>query len=130
VVLQAFAQAQQAKLPASGAVLNDLDLIAMQTVKNEQGDYIASGGPFGPPITTLWGRPVVGTPAITQGTFLVGAFRTAAQLFDRWDATVLISTENADDFVKNLCTILAEERVALAVKRPTAFIYGSLPVST
>jgi len=29
-----------------------------------------------------------------------------------------------DDFTRNLVTILGEERVALAVYRPEAFIYG------
>jgi hypothetical protein len=45
-------------------------------------------------------------------------------VFDRWTARVEIATENEDDFIKNLVTILAEERVALAVYRPEAFIYG------
>ena len=38
---------------------------------------------------------------------------------------VLISTENVDDFEKNLATMRAEERVAIAVKRPTAFTKGT-----
>jgi len=37
----------------------------------------------------------------------------------------VISTENADDFEKNMISIRCEERLALAVKRPEAFIYGS-----
>jgi hypothetical protein len=43
---------------------------------------------------------------------------------------VVISTENADDFEKNLISIRCEERAALAVYRPEAFIYGELPTVT
>ena len=35
-----------------------------------------------------------------------------------------MSTENTDDFEKNLISIRCEERAALAVKRPEAFIFG------
>ena len=59
-----------------------------------------------------------------EGEFLAGAFRTGAQLFDREDANVVISTENVDDFEKNMVSIRCEERVALAVKRPEAFVTG------
>lgn len=127
-VAHALAQAEAALLPATGIVLNTDDLEAMKVIKDSEGRYIG-GGPFGPPIVNLWGRPVVGTPTMPQGEFLVGAFRDGAQIFDRWDATVLISTENEDDFVRNLCTILAEERLALAVKRPNAFIVGTFPAA-
>ncbi|ENE5016746.1 phage major capsid protein, partial [Salmonella enterica subsp. enterica serovar Schwarzengrund] len=59
---------------------------------------------------------------------LTGAFNAGAQIFDREDANVVISTENADDFEKNMISIRCEERLALAVKRPEAFIYGSFTV--
>ena len=39
--------------------------------------------------------------------------------------TVDISTENADNFEKNLVTIRVEERVGLAVEKPAAFLTGS-----
>lgn len=75
---------------------------------------------------TLWGLPVVATEAAAfQGKFLTGAFNAGAQIFDREDANVVISTENADDFEKNMLTIRCEERLALAVKRPEAFVYGA-----
>lgn len=130
VLLMAIAQSEQALLPATGIVLNDLDLTSMRTIKNADGDYIVSGGPFAGPITSIWGRPVVGTPSMDAGSFLVGAFKDGATVYDRWDAQVLISTENEDDFVKNLCTVLGEERLALAVRRPGAFIEGEFGAYT
>ena len=66
------------------------------------------------------------TQAIAAGKFLTGAFSMGAQIFDRWQSRVEVATENEDDFVKNLVTILAEERLALAVYRPEAFIYGDI----
>jgi HK97 family phage major capsid protein len=130
VLLMAIAQSELALLPATGIVLNDLDLTAMRTIKNADGDYIVSGGPFSGPITSIWGRSVVGTPSMDEGDFLIGAFKDGATLYDRWDAQVLVSTENEDDFIKNLCAVLGEERLALAVRRPQAFISGDFGIYT
>jgi HK97 family phage major capsid protein len=74
----------------------------------------------------LWSLPVVPTPAMTEDKFLVGAFDMAAQIFDRQDATVEVSTEDQDNFIKNKVTIRAEERLALAIYRPAALVYGDL----
>lgn len=38
---------------------------------------------------------------------------------------VEVSTEDADNFRKNLVTVLAEERIGLAAKRPEAFTKGT-----
>jgi len=57
-----------------------------------------------------------------QDTFLTGAFQQGAQLFDREDVIVFISTENTDDFEKNMISIRREEGAAMAVYRPEAFI--------
>lgn len=122
----AIAQCEVALLPATGIVMNLDDLETLKTIKDSEGRYIG-GGPFGPPITTIWGRPVVGTPAMSAGDFLVGAFLDGAQVFDRLDAEVLISSEDRDNFVKNMLTVRAEERLAMAVKRPAAFVYGEFP---
>lgn len=54
---------------------------------------------------------------------LVGAFGLAARLHDRMDVEVLISSEDRDNFIKNMLTIRAEERTALAVRVPDAFVY-------
>lgn len=121
----AMLQAQLARLPASGHVLHFIDWAKIELTKDTLGRYVLAN-PLGLAGPVLWGLPVVATEAVGfQGKFLTGAFQTGAQLFDREDANVVISTENADDFERNLISIRCEERAALAVKRPEAFIYGS-----
>ena len=116
-------QAYLAEYPASGIVMHPSDWARIELLKDTQGRYII-GNPQGTIAPTLWGLPIVATQAITVDKFLVGAFQMGAQVFDRWAARVEVATENEDDFIKNLVTVLAEERLALAVYRPEAFIYG------
>ncbi|MGZ7967615.1 phage major capsid protein, partial [Pseudomonas aeruginosa] len=87
------------------------------------------GSPQNGTTPTLWRLPVVETQAITQDEFLTGAFSLGAQIFDRMDIEVLVSTENDKDFENNMVTIRAEERLAFAVYRPEAFVSGSLTAS-
>jgi hypothetical protein len=109
--------------------MNINDLENLKVIKNTIGNYIGgdAGGPFGPPIRSIWGLPVVGTPVMPANQFLVGAFYDGAQIFDRMGATLMISTENEDDFIRNLATFLVEERLAMTVRRPQAFIFGAFP---
>jgi HK97 family phage major capsid protein len=124
VLRYAMLQGALAELPATGHVLNPIDWATIELTKDTSGQYII-GNPQGTLQPTLWGLPVVSTQAMTAGAFLTGAFRLGAQIFDRMDARVEVSTEDSDNFRKNLVTILAEERLALAVYRPEAFIKGT-----
>lgn len=123
VMRLAMLQAALAEYPATGHVMNPIDWAWIETLKDGEGRYII-GNPQGQITPTLWGLPVVQTQAMPVDKFLTGAFKLGAQVFDRWAARVEVATENEDDFIKNLVTILAEERLALAVYRPEAFIYG------
>ena len=125
----AMLQAVLAEYPASGHVLNPIDWAIMELSKDAEGRYII-GQPQGTVNPTLWGLPVVATQAMGAGKFLTGAFNMGAQVFDRQQASIAIATENEDDFVKNMVTILCEERLALAVYRPEAFITGTLLAKT
>lgn len=122
VMRLAMLQAALAEYPATGHVLNPIDWTTLELKKDDIGRYII-GQPQGSTAPTLWNLPVVGTQAMTAGKFLTGAFRMGAQIFDRWEGRVESGYVN-DDFTKNLVTLLGEERVALAVYRPEAFIYG------
>lgn len=125
----AILQATLALYPASGIVLNDTDWARIELTKDTQGRYII-GSPQGQIAATLWGLPVATTLAMAVNDFLVGAFQLGAQLFDRMAIEVLVSSENEDDFIRNLLTIRAEERLALAVYRPAAFVKGNLVTPT
>jgi HK97 family phage major capsid protein len=106
----------------TGVVLHPNDWEDMELAKDANGQYlvavsVAMGGE-----PKLWRIPVVETPAIPEGTALVGAFGTGAQLYDREQASIRISEQHSDFFVRNAIVVLAEQRLALAVKRPEAFV--------
>lgn len=121
----ALLQAELAYLPSDTIVLNPADVAAIELQKDSQGRYLI-GNPQGSMAMSLWRRPIVETQAMAVDTFLVGAFRTAAQIFDRTTASIAIATENESDFVENLITVLIEERLGLVVSRPQAFVKGDL----
>ncbi|MBR0855658.1 phage major capsid protein [Bradyrhizobium liaoningense] len=124
VIRLAILQAFLAEYPANGIVMHPSDWADIELTKTDVGDYLMAN-PQGGIEPRLWRLPVVETQAETVDNFLVGAFQLGAQIFDREDASVEISTEDSDNFVKNLVTILAEERLALAVYRPESFIKGT-----
>jgi HK97 family phage major capsid protein len=74
--------------------------------------------------------PVVESDSITEGYFLVGAFRLGAQIWDREGVSIRVSEHHASYFIQNLVAILAEERFALTVYRPEAFVYGAFSSSS
>jgi HK97 family phage major capsid protein len=115
-------QASLALLPADATVMHPADWAWIELLKDTTGRYII-GVPQGNIGATLWGAPVVPSMAMTVDKVLVGAFRTAAQIFDAWETSIETGYVN-DDFTKNLVTILAEKRLVLATYRPASFIYG------
>lgn len=128
-IRHAILQVRLAFYPASGIVMSPVDWHYLELTKDNQNRYmIASPTARTPPM--LWGLPVVESDGMSKGDFLVGAFRLAATLFDREIAGISISTEDQDNFVRNLVTILCEERLALAITRPQAFVFGGFPAGS
>lgn len=123
----AMLQVILAELDPDGIVLSPIDWTSIELLKNSQNNYLFTQ-PQGVATPTLWGQPVVATQSMDAGDFLVGAWQQGAQLWDREDISVTVSTEDRDNFVKNMVTILCEERVGLTVYRPEAFVKGELVV--
>jgi HK97 family phage major capsid protein len=106
----------------SGIVVHPNDWEDIELTKDVNGQYliavsVAMGGE-----PRVWRMPLVDTPAMQEGMALVGAFGTGAQLYDREQASIRISEQHSDFFIRNAIVILAEQRLALAVKRPEAFV--------
>jgi HK97 family phage major capsid protein len=119
----AILQASLSEYMADGIVLNPIDWARIELMKDGEQRYIFANviqmaGP------QLWGKPVVATNAMDEDEFLVGAFRMAATIWDRMETEFLLSSEDRDNFIKNMLTARAEKRLALGIKRPAALVAG------
>lgn len=123
----ALLQVELAEAWADGIVISPLDWAAIELQKTDDNAYLFAN-PRGITTPALWGRNVVPTQSMGAGEFLVGAFSggIAAELHDREDVNVMVATQDDRDFVKNMVKILMEERLALTVYRPEAFVKGTM----
>lgn len=123
-LLKAFLQVTLSDFTADGVVMSNIDWTALLLLKDTTGRYIFGNPSAQQAEPNVWGRPCIPTNSLTTGKFLTGAFQLATALWDREQATVRIAEQHADFFVRNAVVILAEERVALTVYRPTALVSG------
>lgn len=118
-------------LDADAIICNPADYVAMRLAKDQVNQYYGAGpfyGPTGqgaPELTPgIWGKRVVASPDITQGTVLVGNFRIGAAVLTKANsgARIEVVTGDHDDRIHNRVTVIVEERLGLAVRRPGAFV--------
>lgn len=74
----------------------------------------------------LFGRRVVSSVGMTADTVAVGAFGDHGTIYDREGVVVEMSDSDSDNFTKNLITLRAERRLALASEVPAAIRAGDL----
>ncbi len=122
-IRRAVLQVRVAELRPTFVVLNPVDWAAIELTKDDTGRYIEVSIRDGSGAMRLWRLSVVETTAMPVGEFLVGA-TMGAQIFDREDAFVEVATQHADFRLNGKVAIIGEERLALAVYRPEAFVYG------
>lgn len=126
VLVNAIKQVRREEYMANAIMLHPDDWYNMLLTKDAEGAYVfPESARFGgvPPLVA--GVPLIANTAVTAGDFLVGDFALGVQLFDRMQSTVRFYEQDQDNAIKNLVTVVAEERLALPIYRPTAFIYGN-----
>ena len=107
-------------------IVNPADFGAMERTREGAGSgmylYGLPGSAAG---VNPFGVRIVLSANMTEGKFAIGAFDQAAVVYNRQGATVEMGYVNAD-FTNNVVTLRAEERLALAVEKPSAIYYGDI----
>jgi len=108
--------------PANAILMHPSDVTALRLIKLSATDkrYLFEDGK-----SMINGVQIIKTTLVTLGTYLVGAFNLAT-LYSKGSIRVTVGLD-ADDFTRNLRTILAEYRGAMVVKNNdrTAFVKGT-----
>ena len=116
---------------ADAIVINPADYQTLRLAKDGNDQYYGGGYFYGPYGNTemaqqpgLWGLATIVTTAVPQGTVLVGAFRAAASVITKAGAGARVEVVRGDhdDRIHNRVTVVVEERLALAVRIPAAFV--------
>lgn len=112
--------------PADGIVLNPVDWanIEIDLITTGAGQNLYSVTESGQP--RLFGLPVIQSIGMTADKVAVGAFAQGLTKYDREAVTVEMSESDGDNFTRNLITIRAERRLALANERPAVIRAGDL----
>lgn len=104
----------------NGIVMNPADAEAVDLAVDGNTQYYY-GGPQRLGQRTMWGLPIVESESQTTGFATVGDFKKAV-VWDREQTAITTTDSHADFFIRNLVAILAEERLAFGVTRPSAFV--------
>jgi HK97 family phage major capsid protein len=141
IIGRAIQQITAAKeLPPTFIVMHPNDWWDIRLTKDGFGRYILGDPQQGAlarqtmggldPTQNLFGLTVDPTTNIAQGTFLVGTGNPiAAEIRDRMEMQIDVSTEHSTFFTQNLVAIRAEKRMALITRRPGSFVTGTFNTS-
>jgi HK97 family phage major capsid protein len=105
---------------ATFIVANPADTEVWNSMTDANQQYLL-GGPQGAMVRTLWGLPIVESQNIAAGTAIVGD-GTMAAIADRNQARIYTTDSHSDFFIRNIIVVLAEQRLAVPVFRPAAFV--------
>ena len=129
LIRKVMAALYAAGYPADAIVLNPADWASMEIelMTTAAGQTLYSVSEGGQP--RLFGLPVIQAIGMAADTFQVGRFSEAYMVYNREGVTVEMSDSDSDNFTKNLITLRAERRLALATEKPAAVRGGDLSPS-
>lgn len=127
-IRRAATLAMIAEYEPNGIVVHPLDWEDLELETDQMGQYRLAVNVAVGAEKRVWTMDVVATTAMHSTQFLLGAFGLGAQLYDREQVNVLLSTEDSDNFQRNAVTLRGEERIAMTVDRPESFVAGSFTV--
>lgn len=125
VINKAKYAASAAGLLPEATILNPEDWGSIERIKGSDDHYIF-GSPGAAVQPVLWGLPVILSAAMPLGKYWTGNITLGVAAFMREDVAVELSTEDGDNFTKNLCTVRAEMRACCGVAIPDACAGGLL----
>ena len=109
---------------ADAVIMNPADWSDIERLKTSEGAYVV-GNPFGTLTPVVWGLMVVLSNNMTAGSFHMSYFATTYDHLQRQGTVVEMGFVD-DDFTRNLVTMRAEKRTALATLRPASATFGAL----
>jgi HK97 family phage major capsid protein len=126
LIRKVIADLYAAGYPADAIVLNPADwaTIEIELFTTAAGQTLFSINSAGQAF--LFGLPVIQAIGMAADTFQVGRFSEAYMLYNREGVVVEMSDSDSDNFTKNLITLRAERRLALATEKPAAVRGGDL----
>jgi len=126
LIRKVLADSWAAGFPADGIILNPADwaTIEIELMTTAAGQTLYSVSEGGQ--ARLFGVPVIQSVGMTADNFAAGAFGQGFMVHNREGVVVEMSDSDSDNFTKNLITIRAERRLALATERPAAVRAGDL----
>ena len=126
LIRKVMAALYAAGYPADAIVLNPADWAAMEIelLTTAAGHTLFNVSDAGVP--RLFGVPIVQAIGMAADTFQVGRFSEAYMVYNREGVVVEMSDSDSDNFTKNLITLRAERRLALATEKPAAVRGGDL----
>lgn len=105
--------------------MNPADVYDIMLLKATDGDYLKRINFTTDGSLVIKGIRVFESLAVTAGDFGVGQMSRAAQLYQRDGLSVRFFDQDQDNAVKNLVTVVIEERLALTHPYPNAIFYDS-----
>jgi HK97 family phage major capsid protein len=126
LIRKIMADLYSAGYPADAIVLNPADwaTIEIELFTTAAGQTLYSVNDAGQ--ARLFGVPVIQAIGMAADTFQVGRFSEAYMIYNREGVVVEMSDSDSDNFTKNLITLRAERRLALATEKPAAVRGGDL----